>query len=136
MRALLIIRNTRSLPFKNVEPIALLISIKTIELPFVNRNNQRIKVLEIVLTDELLSPRVELLDGPRVRLTMSASESLTHSIEFCRNDLAQAVESALSQLHEAESAPARVFVRDASGSQVITTIDPCATYGSQAIVRP
>jgi hypothetical protein len=119
-----------------VEPITLLISIKTIELPFVNRNNQRIKVLEIVLTDELLSPRVELLDGPRVRLTMSASESLTHSIEFCRNDLAQAVESALSQLHEAESAPARVFVRDASGSQVITTIDPCATYGSQAIVRP
>jgi hypothetical protein len=136
MRAPLIIRNTRSLPIQNVGPIALLIGIKTIELSFVNRNNQRIKVLEIVLTDELLSPRVELLDGPRVRLTMSASESLTHSIEFCRNDLAQAVESALSQLHEAESAPARVFVRDASGSQVITTIDPCATYGSQAIVRP
>lgn len=92
-------------------------------------------MLELVLTDESLPPRVELLDGPRVRLTMSASESLSHSIEFCRNDLTKAVESALSQLHEAETAPARVFVRDASGSQMITTIDPCATYGSQAIVR-
>jgi len=52
-------------------------------------------VLELVLTDEAVSPRVELLDGPRVRLTMSASESLAHSLEFCRNDLTQAVESAL-----------------------------------------
>lgn len=92
-------------------------------------------MLELVLTDEAVSPRVELLDGPRVRLTMSASEDLAHSIEFCRDDLNQAVEHALSQLHQDETAPARVFVRDASGSQVITTIDPCATYGLQAIVR-
>jgi len=92
-------------------------------------------VLELVLTDESVPPRVELLDGPRVRLTMSASESLAHSIEFCRNDLAKAVETALSQLHEDEMAPARVFVRDSEASQVITTIDPCATYGSDAIVR-
>jgi hypothetical protein len=97
--------------------------------------NPRSTVLELVLTDESVPPRVELLDGPRVRLTMSASESLAHSIEFCRNDLTQAVESALNQLHQDETAPARVFVRDASGSQVITTIDPCATYGSDAIVR-
>jgi len=92
-------------------------------------------VLELVLTDDAVSPRVELLDGPRVRLTMSVSESLDHSIEFCRDDLLQAVEAALNQLHQDETAPARVFVRDASGSQVITTIDPCATYGSEAIVR-
>jgi DNA-binding TFAR19-related protein (PDSD5 family) len=92
-------------------------------------------VLELVLTDESVTPRVELLDGPRVRLTMSASESLAHSIEFCRSDLAQAVEAALNQLHEDESATARIFVRDDSGSQIITTIDPCATYGSEAIVR-
>jgi hypothetical protein len=26
-------------------------------------------------------------------------------------------------------------VRDSQGSQVIATIDPCTTYGSQAIVR-
>ncbi len=95
----------------------------------------RLSVLELVLSDEPVSPRVELFDGPRVRLTMSASEDLAHAIEFCRNDLSQAVETALSKLHEDEAAPARVFVRDPSGTQVITTIDPCATYGSQAIVR-
>lgn len=92
-------------------------------------------VLELVLTDESVPPRVELLDGPRVRLTMSASENLAHSLEFCRDDLNQAVESALGQLHQDDKAPARVFIRDTLGSQVIATIDPCATYGSQAIVR-
>lgn len=92
-------------------------------------------MLELVLTDDPVSPRVELFEGPRVRFTMSASEDLSHAIEFCRNDLSQAVETALSKLHEDETAPARVFVRDASGAQVITTIDPCTTYGSQAIVR-
>ena len=92
-------------------------------------------VLELVLTDESVTPRVELLDGPRVRLTMSASENLAHGIEFCRAELAEAVETALSQLHSDEAAPSRVFVRDAQGTQVITTIDPCTTYGSQAIVR-
>lgn len=93
------------------------------------------EVLELVLTDESVTPRVELLDGPRVRLTMSASENLAHGIEFCRAELAEAVETALSQLHSDEAAPSRVFVRDAQGSQVITTSDPCTTYGSQAIVR-
>lgn len=95
----------------------------------------RPNLLELVLSDENVTPRVELLEGPRVRLTMSASEDLAHSIEFCRTDLTQAVETALNQLHQDESAPARVFVRDASGSEVIATIDPCTTYGSQAIVR-
>ena len=92
-------------------------------------------MLELVLSDENVTPRVELLEGPRVRLTMSASEDLAHSIEFCRTELTQAVEAALGRLHEDETAPARVFVRDASRSEVITTIDPCTTYGSQAIVR-
>ena len=92
-------------------------------------------MLELVLTDESVTPRVELLEGPRVRLTMSASENLSHGIEFCRAELAEAVESALTQLHNDEAAPSRVFVRDAQGAQVITTIDPCTTYGSQAIVR-
>ena len=105
----------------------------------VNNGNKGINkggtVLELVLTDDAVSPRVELLDGPRVRLIMSASEDLAHSIEFCRDDLNRAVADALSQLHQDEIAPARVFVRDASESQVIATIDPCATYGLQAIVR-
>jgi hypothetical protein len=93
-------------------------------------------VLELVLTYESVTPRVELLDGPRVRLTMSASENLSHGIEFCRAELSEAVETALSQLHNDEAAPARVFVRDSEGTHVITTSDPCATYGLQAIVRP
>ena len=92
-------------------------------------------MLELVLTDESVTPRVELLEGPRVRLTMSASENLSHGIEFCRAELTEAVETALRQLHNDEAAPARVFVRDAQGSQVITASDPCTTYGSQAIVR-
>ena len=92
-------------------------------------------LLELVLTDDSVTPRVELLDGPRVRLTMSASENLAHGIEFCRAELSEAVERALRQLHQDEVAPSRVFVRDAQGAQVITTIDPCTTYGSQAIVR-
>lgn len=92
-------------------------------------------MLELVLTDESVTPHVELLEGPRVRLTMSASENLAHGIEFCRAELNEAVESALSQLHHDETAPSRVFIKDAQGAQVITTIDPCTTYGSQAIVR-
>jgi hypothetical protein len=88
-----------------------------------------------VLTDESITPRVELLEGPRVRLTISASENLAHGIEFCRAELSQAVETALSQLHNDESAPSRVFVREADVSQIITTSDPCATYGLNAIVR-
>jgi hypothetical protein len=92
-------------------------------------------LLELVLTDESVTPKVELLEGPRVRLTMSASENLVHGIEFCRADLAKAVETALRQLHNDEAAPARIFVRDAQGSQVIATSDPCTIYGSQAIVR-
>lgn len=92
-------------------------------------------MLELVLTDESITPRVELLEGPRVRLTMSASENLTHGIEYCRAELTEAVENALRPLHYDDAVPSRVFVRDSQGSQLITTIDPCTTYGSQAIVR-
>lgn len=92
-------------------------------------------MLELVLSDDSVAPRVELLEGPRVRLTMSASENLADGIEFCRAELTQAVETAFRQLHNDEVAPARIFVRDTQGSQVITTSDPCTTYGSQAIVR-
>lgn len=92
-------------------------------------------MLELVLTDESVTPKVELLEGPRVRLTMSASENISHGIEFCRAELTQAVEIALQQLHQDEGAPARVFVRDTAGSKVIATSDPCTSYGSNAIVR-
>jgi hypothetical protein len=92
-------------------------------------------LLEIVLRDEDVVPTVELLTGPRVRLTMSASESINDSITFCRQQLHDAVETGLWSLHENSEAPGRVFIRDAEGNEVITTVDPCTNYGSEAIVR-
>jgi hypothetical protein len=92
-------------------------------------------MLELVLSDDDVVPRVELLDGPRVRLTISASESLAHGLEFCRTELCHAVESALKMLLEAEPSPARVFVRSTIENEVITTIDPALIYGSQTLSR-
>ncbi len=92
-------------------------------------------MLELVLSDEAISPRVELLAGPRVRLTISASEDLSHAIEFCKNELSSAVVTALHQLHHDVTAPARIFIRDEHGNEVITTTDPCASYGLDSIVR-
>ena len=92
-------------------------------------------MLEIVLRDEDLVPTVSLLDGPRVRLTMSASESINDSLVYCREQLLDAVEAGLRTLHEQSEAPGRVFIRDAEGNEVITTVDPCSNYGSEAIVR-
>jgi hypothetical protein len=92
-------------------------------------------LLELVLTDESVTPRVELLDGPRVRLTISASENLAHGLELCRTELMHLVELALTNLLETESAPARIFVRSAKENEVIATVDPEVIYGSQAIIR-
>ena len=92
-------------------------------------------MLELVLTDEPVTPRVELLDGPRVRLTISASENLSHGLDLCRTELLQVVELALTNLLETESAPARIFVRSAKENEVIATVDPEVIYGSQAIIR-
>ncbi len=93
-------------------------------------------VLELVLTDESVTPRVELLDGPRVRLTISASENLSHGLELCRTELMHLVELALTNLLETETAPARIFVRSTKENEVIATVDPEVIYGSQAIIRP
>ncbi len=92
-------------------------------------------MLELVLTDEPVTPRVELLDGPRVRLTISASENLAHGLDLCRTELLHVVELALTNLLETENAPARIFVRGANDNEVITTVDPEVIYGSQAIIR-
>lgn len=92
-------------------------------------------MLELVLSDEAISPRVDLLAGPRVRLTISASEDLGQAIAFCGIELAAAVEKALHQLHQGDLAPARVFIRDKVGTQIITTTDPCESYGLDSIVR-
>ena len=92
-------------------------------------------MLELVLSDEAISPRVELLDGPRVRLTISASENIAQGLDLCRTELMHAVEIALINLLEVESAPARIFVRSTTASEIIATVDPEVIYGSQAIVR-
>ncbi|MEJ6494360.1 MAG: hypothetical protein QNM01_07100 [Actinomycetes bacterium] len=92
-------------------------------------------MLELVLSDEAISPRVELLDGPRVRLTISASENIAQGLDLCRAELMHAVEIALINLLEVESAPARIFVRSPNANEIITTVDPEVIYGSQAIVR-
>jgi hypothetical protein len=92
-------------------------------------------MLELVLSDEVISPRVELLDGPRVRLTISASENIAQGLDLCRTELLHAVERALVNLLEVESAPAKIFVRSPNTNEVIATVDPEVIYGSQAIVR-
>jgi hypothetical protein len=46
------------------------------------------------------------------------------------------VEWALNLLYRDGEAPARAFVRNANGREVVTMVDPCLTYGSQAVVRP
>lgn len=92
-------------------------------------------VLELVLTDESITPRAELHDGPRVRLTISASENLADALELCRTELIHLVELALTNLLEDETAPARIFVRSTNQHEVITTVDPKVIYGSQSIIR-
>lgn len=93
-------------------------------------------MLELAISDEAVTPRVELLDGPRVRLTISASENIAHGLEFCRAELINAVEEALRHLHEKDSIPARIFIRNTEANEIISTVDPVITYGSKAIVRP
>jgi hypothetical protein len=92
-------------------------------------------MLELVLSDEAISPIVHLLTGPRVRLTMSTSEDLSQAIASCAGELALAVETALHQLYEEEHAPARIFIRDEMETQIITTTDPCKSYSLDSIVR-
>lgn len=92
-------------------------------------------MLEVMLVDDEIEPRVEILDGPRVRLIMSAGEELASALQRCRTELFHAVETSISMLLELESATGRVFVRTSNEFEVIATIDPTVIYGSQAIVR-
>ena len=92
-------------------------------------------MLELVLSDEAISPIVHLLTGPRVRLTMSASEDLSQAIALCAGELALAVETALHQLHNDEHVPGRIFIRDEIETLIITTTDPCKSYSLDSIVR-
>lgn len=71
-----------------------------------------------------------------VRLTMSMETTIADALTHCRDDLLSAVEWALNSVFTDEAAPGRVYVRDANGHEFVTLVDPCATYGLQAIVRP
>ena len=93
-------------------------------------------MIEIALSEDCERAYVERLPGPIVRLTLSAAQDLSTAIENCRADLMTSVEWALDLLYRDGEAPARAFVRDATGREVIAMIDPCLTYGSQAVVRP
>ena len=81
-------------------------------------------------------PTVERLPGPTVRLTISTATTVEEMLPKCRQQLHDAVEWAINSVFADEAAPGRVYVRDAGGLEFITMVDPCATYGLQAIVRP
>lgn len=93
-------------------------------------------MIELVLSDVVSEPVVEKLAGPRVRLSIHPSHDLAGALLTCRDQLHDAIDWALTSLYSNDEAPDRVFVRDANGQEMVTLIDPCSTYGSQAIIRP
>ena len=93
-------------------------------------------MIEIALSDDCSEPYVERLPGPIVRLTLATAQDIAVALDLCRVELVDSVEWALNLLYRDGEAPARAFVRNANGREVITMVDPCLTYGSQAVVRP
>lgn len=92
-------------------------------------------MIELALRDEDFEPYVERLPGPIVRLNLPSSQDLATALTACREDLADSLHWALTSVYEQEDLPSRVFVRNPNGQEMLTMVDPCATYGSQAIVR-
>ena len=93
-------------------------------------------MIELALRDERIEPFVERMPGPIVRLTMDASTTLEAALVKCRTQLHDALEWAIAAVYADDGAPGRVFVRDANGTEMVTMVDPCLTYGLDAIVRP
>jgi hypothetical protein len=93
-------------------------------------------VIELAVRDDDVVPRVQRMPGPVVRVTMPSHMPISDALAICKDDLNDAVAWALESVFAEESAPSRVYVRDAGGQEFITMVDPCLTYGSQAIVRP
>lgn len=93
-------------------------------------------MIELALRDEPIAPYVERLPGPIVRLNLAAHDHLNEALLHCSTELIQAIEWALTAIYSAEEAPSRVFVRNANGLETVAMVDPCLTYGLQAIVRP
>ena len=93
-------------------------------------------MIELVLRSQELEPKVERVVGPFVRLTVPAEQDLLTSLGKCRDELFSAIEWALLSLYDNEKAPSRVFVRDANGQEMSVMVDPCVSYGLEAIIRP
>lgn len=92
-------------------------------------------MFELALRDEEFEPYVERLPGPIVRLNLPSNKDISDALTSCRQDLTDSLHWALTSVYAQEDAPARVFVRNPNGKEMITMVDPCTTYGSQAIVR-
>lgn len=93
-------------------------------------------MIELALRDEAIAPFVERLPGPIVRLNLSASDDLLVALTQCGSDLMLALEWALTAVYSDDEAPSRVFIRNANGLETVAMVDPCLTYGSEAIIRP
>ena len=92
-------------------------------------------MIELALLDDDFEPYVERLPGPIVRLNLPSTQDIASALYSCREELADSVHWALISVYEEENVPARVFVRNPNGQEMLTMVDPCATYGSQAIIR-
>ena len=92
-------------------------------------------MIELALRDEEFEPYVERLPGPIVRLNLPSNQDISMALNSCRDELADSLHWALTSVYAQDDAPARVFVRNPNGQEMLTMVDPCTTYGSQAIVR-
>ena len=93
-------------------------------------------MIEIQISEGVAQPHVERLDGPRVRLTVDASQELSNSLNACKDQLLAAIEWALLALYGENAAPGRVFVRNPETHTMSVMFDPCLSFGSEAIIRP
>lgn len=92
-------------------------------------------MIELSLRDEEFEPYVERLAGPLVRLNLPSSRDISSALISCRDDLADAIHWALTSLYSESELPTRIYVRNPNGQEMLTMVDPCVTYGSQAIIR-
>lgn len=92
-------------------------------------------MIELALRDEDFEPYVERLPGPIVRLNLPSTQDISAALTSCREELADSLHWALTSVYSHDDVPARVFVRNPNGQEILAMVDPCTTYGSQAIVR-
>ena len=67
---------------------------------------------------------------------MNVTADINKVLKFCRDDLLRAVNWALFNMYQCDTAPARVYHRDVYGSAMSVLTDPCELFGSDAFVRP